>query len=57
MEWEFEHVGQPRTIQPFPSRRYAFGLPEKAREGESLLIKEVLHFTLSSEEVSGHGRI
>jgi hypothetical protein len=57
VEWEFEHVGQPRTIQPFPSRRYAFGLPEKAREGESLLIKEVLHFTLSSEEVSGHGRI
>lgn len=31
--------------------------PDKVREGEALLEKEVLHLSLSSEDLFGHGRL
>jgi hypothetical protein len=33
------------------------GSPDKVSEGDSLLVKGVLHFMLSSDDLSGHGRL
>ena len=56
-------VGLSRTTGPSPGRRCVCGcvgvcvLSDKVREGETLLVKEVPHFTSYSEELSGHGRL
>ena len=56
MEEEAELVGLPKTTGPSPGRGCGeLGSPDKAREGETLLVKGVLHFARSSEELSGHG--
>lgn len=52
-----EFVGLPRTILPSWGRGYRkSGSPDKVREGEAFLLKGIFHFSLSSDELSGHSR-
>lgn len=50
-------VGLPSITQPSLGRGWEeSGLPDKFREGETLLLKGVLYFALLSEEQSSYGR-
>jgi hypothetical protein len=52
---EVELVALLRTTPPSPGRAYCGSSSEdKVREEEALLVKEVLHFVPSTEELSSH---
>jgi hypothetical protein len=54
---EVELVGLPRTTHLSQDRRCEkLGSPNKVREGEALLLMGVLHFLLSSVDLTSHSR-
>lgn len=55
---EFNLLGLPRTKRPSPQRGYGeLGSTDKVREKAALLVKRVLNFVQSLEEISRHGKL